>query len=217
MDTQSTSLLENGKSAWSRGNFLALVITGLVGALVALVVAGISVGAAMEATDSAVEEEVIMIEATPAAMKVEYYLPYPGILPDNPLYKLKMVRDRLKLWMTFNESDKAKLELAYADKRINAAMALAAGNKMDLAVTTATKAEKYLEQSTNRVIKLIKTGQDEKSQLLNLEKAVSKHLEVLEEISTRAEDKHGKAFGESIMVNKLMGERVGQVLMEESE
>ena len=181
--------------------------------MAAMVIMAMSVGATMTATDSAVGEAIVM-EATQAATKVEYYLPYPGILPDSPLYKIKMVRDRIKIWMTFDESEKARVELAMADKRINAALALAEGNKPALAVTTATKAEKYLEQSTNRVIKLIKLGKDEKSQLLNLEKAVAKHAEVLVEIANKADEGQSKTINESIMLNKLLGERVGQLLLE---
>src|SRR3989344_8801851 len=78
--------------------------------------------------------------------KVDYYLPYPGVLPDSPLYKLKAMRDKVRLWLTFDEGRKAERELMYADKRINAAIALVEGSKMNLGVDTPTKAEKYLEQ-----------------------------------------------------------------------
>ena len=72
-------------------------------------------------------------------VKVEYYLPYPGILPDSPLYKIKAIRDRVQLVLTFDEVQKAERELLYADKRVGAAWALADGGKADLAVSTATK------------------------------------------------------------------------------
>ncbi len=118
--------------------------------------------------------------AEPVTVKVEYYLPYPGVLPDSPLYKLKAVRDRLLLMVTFDEARKVEKELLYADKRIGAAQALAEGGKIDLAVSTATKAEKYLESAVNRVKKLSKLGRDVKSAIMILERAVAKHREILE-------------------------------------
>lgn len=113
-------------------------------------------------------------DATMSAQVFDYYLPYPGVLPDHPLYWLKMIRDKLLLVVTRNPVDKYERLLLYADKRINAAKFLAEGNQLELAVATATKAEKYLEQARQ---------QTEKGE--NLEKAYRKHLEVLEEIRQR--------------------------------
>src|SRR3989344_991141 len=94
--------------------------------------------------------------------KVEYYLPYPGILPDSPLYKVKALRDRISLWLITDPGKKAEKELLLADKRIGAAVALVDGGKDELAVSTATKGEKYLEQAVNRVLGIADTGQDVK-------------------------------------------------------
>lgn len=113
-------------------------------------------------------------------VRVQYYLPYPGMLPDSPLYKVKAARDRVMLWLTVNEEKKAKRELLYADKRIGAAAALLDGGKPDLAITTATKAEKYLESAVNRVKTLSSQGKDVKSVEMVLEKAIAKHREILE-------------------------------------
>lgn len=115
-------------------------------------------------------------------VKNDYYLPYPGMLPDNPLYKLKAVRDRVKLWLARDEEGKARLELLYADKRINAAKALVEGGRNDLGVSTATKAEKYLAGSCDRALKMVGGGRDVKSLLLTLAKATDKHAETLEEL-----------------------------------
>lgn len=128
-----------------------------------------------------------------ATVKVQYYLPYPGMLPDSPLYKVKAARDRVMLWLTANEEKKAKRELLYADKRIGAAAALLEGGKPDLAITTATKAEKYLESAINRVKRLSRAGRDVKSIMLTLEKAIVKHKEILE---SRPE------FGPALNINK---------------
>lgn len=161
--------------------------------------------AAEEATVSAV----VMV-----APRSEYYLPYPGLLPDSPFYKLKAARDRVGLWMTRDEGKKITRELLYADKRINAAWFLAQGGKVGLGVTTATKAEKYLESAVNRVEKLSRGGQDVKSLLLTLQKAVPKHGEILEALAGKTTGPERNAVENSAKLNKLLEERVAQVLME---
>ena len=113
------------------------------------------------------------------AQNVDYYLPYPGILPDHPLYWLKMVRDRIGLVLTTAETAKAEKLLLYADKRLGAAWALIEGNKVPLGVSTLTKAEKYLEQTVQLRDSFIDKDK--------LDKAIKKHLEVL----TILKDKSG--------------------------
>ena len=114
------------------------------------------------------------------AQSVDYYLPYPGILPDHPLYWLKMVRDRVGLVLTTGETAKAEKLLLYADKRLGAAWALIEGNKVPLGVSTLTKAEKYLEEAWNK-------GKDSPLQP-KLNKAVKKHLEVLTGLKEKSGD-----------------------------
>jgi len=158
-------------------------------------------------------------EATVSAVvtfvsKPEYYLPYPGLLPDSPFYKLKAVRDRVKLWLTFSQEKKVGLELLYADKRINAAWNLAEGGKLSLAVTTATKAEKYLESAVNRAEILSRGGQDVKSLLATFQKAIPKHGEILEVLAGKTNGSERNVLEETGKLNKLLGERVAQVLIE---
>lgn len=114
------------------------------------------------------------------AQSVDYYLPYPGILPDHPLYWLKMMRDRVGLVLTTGETAKAEKLLLYADKRLGAAWALIEGNKVPLGVSTLTKAEKYLEEAWNK-------GKNLPFQP-KLSKAVKKHLEVLTGLKEKSGD-----------------------------
>lgn len=121
-------------------------------------------------------EELVSIEEE--KKEVDYYLPYPGILPDHPLYWLKMIRDRVQLLLTTEPLVKAKKLLLYADKRLGAGWALIEGNKVDLGITTLTKAEKYLERA---VIAAEKLGDNDEERRFKekLEKAEMKHKEVL--------------------------------------
>lgn len=117
--------------------------------------------------------------STQAAIKgVDYFLAYPGLLPDHPLYSLKMVRDRVWLWLTNNSLKKAELLLLFADKRLGAAKALIEGNKVELGVATATKAEKYLQRAVSQ--EASGRGKEETKALREkLSLAAAKHEEVL--------------------------------------
>ena len=49
-----------------------------------------------------------------------YLLPYPGMLPDNPLYMLKAMRDRVINFLIADSQKKAEFYLLQSDKRLNA-------------------------------------------------------------------------------------------------
>ena len=116
-------------------------------------------------------------------MVVNYVLPYQGrILPDSPLWFAKAGRDRLWLWVTTNETKKAELSLLFADKRLLAAKELFLRNKPALALSTLTKAEKYLEKAGEYEAAYRKSGADTKSFLLTLINASLKHRQVIEEM-----------------------------------
>src|SRR5690606_8329732 len=82
--------------------------------------------------ETAVDTQYDLIEASESASvqddlaetSSDYYLPYPGILPDHMLYPLKMIRDKMRLLLANNLSTKTSLQLLYANKRIGAAEVL---------------------------------------------------------------------------------------------
>lgn len=130
-------------------------------------------------------EEVVVVTETGVTATVDYYLPYPGILPDHPIYFMKMMRDRVLLWLTRNKVERTQRLLLYADKRIHAAKVLVEGNQGELGVTTATKAERYLEQAVEQWSQL--DGSEARKDILleTLVKAQLKHEEILLKIHER--------------------------------
>ena len=164
-----------------------------MGLILALSVLGVSIVKTRQVQAQVMEETEKMVEATPAAEMMEeeselvdYYLPYPGMLPDHPFYWLKMARDRIQLWLTAKPLLRAERLLLYADKRLGAGWALVDGNKRDLGVTTLTKAEKYLERSVVAANDLDDSGEAIKFKE-KLEKAVGKHSQVLSLVSKKLE------------------------------
>jgi len=143
---------------------------------------------AVEVESLEMEIEVVD-EATPAMEeKVDYALTWPGILPDHFLYPLKMIRDRIWLSLTTNVLKKAETLLKLADKRIWSAQMLLDKGKEELAVTTATKAEKYFERAVDQAAVAEEKGQDISSLKDRLSLAALKHQETLREMREKASD-----------------------------
>ena len=108
-------------------------------------------------------------------LTVDYLLAYPGkIHPDNPLWYLKVIRDKMWHILTFNQDKKAELNLLFADKRLNSARELFNKNKPDLGFSTLTKSSKYLEKAIPKVT-------DDAVYLNKLATAALKHREVIED------------------------------------
>jgi len=150
-------------------------------------------------------------EATPEAKEpVDYVLPWPGILPDHFLYPLKMVRDRIWLFLTTDPLNKAELLLKFADKRIYSAQLLFDKGKAEQGLSTATKAEKYLERAINQEKVAREKGKDTAAFLEKLAKATLKHEEILLEMK----EKIGET-GKSVIDTTLEYSRQGyQQVME---
>mgnify|MGYP006910750959 CR=1 FL=1 len=99
------------------------------------------IGEEVEATKEGEKVETKEIKLMEKSEGIDYYLPYPGILPDNPLYWIKMIRDKVLLYLTREPRTRFDRLLVYADKRLGAAKILIEGRKIQLGVTTATKGE----------------------------------------------------------------------------
>ncbi len=110
---------------------------------------------------------------------IDYYLPYPGILPDHFLWPVKVIRDRLWFFVVRDSAKKADILLLFADKRVGMARELIRGGKPEIGVSTATKAEKYLEEAFAEAEKAQAKGADMGIFYERLAKSSLKHEEVL--------------------------------------
>lgn len=99
----------------------------------------------------------------PEKQEVVYQLPYPGILPDHPLYSAKLIRDYLMIFFTRDLNKKAEIYLLYSDKRVAMAKELVKKNKYQLAITTFSKGEKYFF----KIISLLKEAKKQGLPLTN--------------------------------------------------
>lgn len=112
---------------------------------------------------------------------VVYNLPYPGILPDHPLYIFKVIRDQLMIFGTRDNVKKAHLYLLLSDKRIAMAIALSKKGKEKQAIEVASKAEKYFFNIPQLLIDAKKQGSGSSSEFIQtLKLSNAKHKEILD-------------------------------------
>ncbi len=160
-----------------------------------------------------VEEQTTEEELIDQQEEVDYFLPYPGILPDHFLYPLKMIRDRIWLWLTINPLKKADLLLLFADKRIGAGRALVEGNKIELGITTLTKAEKYLERAANQERIANQENEETEDFVGKLLMASLKHQEVLSELREKLTGSDLSVIDQTLEMSRRVREQV-QMLLE---
>ena len=115
--------------------------------------------------------------------KIAYNLPYPGLLPDSPLYLAKIVRDRITDFLTRDNLKKAELYLLYSDKRAAMSLLLARKGKSQLAIDTFSKGEKYFLKIPDLLKSAKKQGGQTPSNFIEtLKLSNAKHKELIEEL-----------------------------------
>lgn len=119
------------------------------------------------------------VPTLPVVEKVKYELPYPGILPDNPLYILKAARDRMISFLISDPLKKAEFNLLTSDKRFYAAKFLLDKKKDVLAVSTLSKGNNYFDQSLNQLKVAATFKRDVKPLLERMKLSIQKHKEMM--------------------------------------
>lgn len=131
---------------------------------------------------------------------VDYTLPYPGLLPDNPLYFIKTVRDKLVSFFITDPQKQAKFDLLQADKR------LAAGEYLlqephpnaQLISQTVSKGENYFDDAITNIALAQKQGILTNDFLDKLTKAGIKHQQVLYSMQQQTKGELHDDLGQNI-------------------
>ena len=117
--------------------------------------------------------------------RVNYELPYPGMLPDNPFYFLKVIRDGIVKMLINNPLKKAQFSLLNAEKRMYAGKMLHDKGNDQLAIDTIGKSNNYLFDAI-QAIRSVKSktpkNTDIRPFLEQFKTAASKHLEMMEDM-----------------------------------
>ncbi len=155
----------------------------------------------------------IDVEATQSSefvsKTVNYELAYPGILPDNPLYIFKVIRDGIVKILINDPFKKAQFSLLNADKRMFAAKLLVDNSKDKLAIETISKSNNYFDDA----IKSIKTAKklNPKSTeirpfLHQLKTSILKHREMTGQLMLSID----KQFSQSLITEEKRMEEIGK-------
>lgn len=115
--------------------------------------------------------------------KVVYEMPYPGLLPDHPLYFLKIARDRVLEFMTRNDLKKAELHLLLSDKRVKTAEMVAKEGKITTAVDTLSKGEKYFLKAVEDLKRAKEQGGSGTVEFMDkMQRSNKKHAEIIQQL-----------------------------------
>lgn len=153
-------------------------------------------------------------DASPAAVmeKIQYEIPYPGLLPDNPLYYLKAIRDNILKFLISDPLKKTEFSLLQADKRLGSAKLLLDKGKTELSITTLSKSGNYFDDAISNIQKAKKEGEDINATIDQLLKASQKHQEIILEmqkgqkgdtlLSLKFLEQRAKDFQERVLIIK---------------
>lgn len=142
--------------------------------------------------------------------KSTYILIYPGMLPDNPLYIFKAIRDGFVGFIVSDPLRKAEFDLLQADKHISSSVLLVSQSKnQELALETAAKGQKYYEDAIVKAKEVKGEKMELKAYLERLISAGQKHAEVLEELS---EQTGNKEFFKLSLVSHELSEKAEPLL-----
>ena len=126
------------------------------------------------------------------------------MLPDHPLYKLKVLRDKIMPYLIKTPAKKIEYDLIMADKLIYSSQLLVDKEKIELAKDAALKGEHYFTILVTDYKwaywkhQEIPPELDEKIRLSSL-----KHQEVLNNIIKKVPEKDRKVFQDGINFSKL--------------
>lgn len=119
--------------------------------------------------------------------KVDYVLPYPGVLPDHPLYFLKVWRDKIMNFLIQDPLKKVEFDILMADKRIAMGMMLTDKGKTEQAVKIVVEAEEFMDKALSEAKRATDQGRVIRDDIVKkLEQSLSKHKEVITELLTKS-------------------------------
>lgn len=121
-----------------------------------------------------------------SSFSVEYQLPYPGLLPDNPLYFLKTARDRIISFLISDPLKKAEFDFLQSDKRLAAGYDLfQKKGEEKLIISTISKGDNYFELGIKEVREAKNQGIKVTDIVDKMHTSLIKHQEILKVIKKK--------------------------------
>ncbi len=125
---------------------------------------------------------------SPKPTPVAYTLPFPGILPDHPLYFLKSLRDTILFLLIKNPVRRVEFHILQADKSLSSASMLFDKGDKTRGIQMTTKSVQQLVSGKNELFRI---RPEENLQLNSLkdkfEKSALKHQEMIQDLAMSLE------------------------------
>lgn len=145
--------------------------------------------------------------------RVNYELPYPGILPDNPLYRVKSARDSIMQWMMRDNIKKAHLRLQISDKKVRGAQMLLKDKDYKRAEDILEDGEQMFEKAIEDALNAKEQGASPTSEFKEkLKFSNLKHKEVIIDIIKSVPASARDGFRESLRQNQENAEKLAATL-----
>ena len=142
--------------------------------------------------------------------RVDYELPYPGLLPDSPLYFLRAIRDKVVSLLISDSLKKTKFDLLQADKRLNAGIYLFNKGKASLSLSTISKAENYFSEAIDKLGEAENQRESISEIKGKMKDSLEKHEEELNILIGRASGNFSQSFKEELKRVTNFEERLNQ-------
>ena len=130
----------------------------------------------------------------------QYMLVYPGMLPDSPLYKLKVLRDKITTFLISDPIKKIDFYLLRADKGLLASSMLLDKNEVALAKETALKAENNITELARLLASLPQKPENSLFEKLFL--ASQTHQSLLNKMISKTKGDDKKTFQDVLYFSK---------------
>lgn len=139
---------------------------------------------------------------------VDYQLPYPGLLPDSPLYFIKQVRDWVLDKLIMDPVKKTEFYILQGDKRLVMGTMLDTNGKTVLGEQVISKGEKYMNNAEQALLTMKSQGKDVPSYVVDhLTQALAKHAEVISGEIAKAQGAQKAGLTASLtLVSQLQGD-----------
>lgn len=133
--------------------------------------------------------------ATVVSEELDYTLPYPGILPDHPLYLFKILRDTLMQSFINNPVKRIEFFLLQSDKYLAMAMVYADMGKWDRAGKTIVQSQNEMERAIAQVVTTRAAGTSVPGHIVtNMERSTVKHKQRIDQMKILSKEPPGGVF-----------------------
>lgn len=129
----------------------------------------------------------------------EYILPYPGILPDHPLYIFKKFRDAILEMLISDPIRKVEFYILQSDKEISAADFLRMKNKNTYITQSIDRAIEFKQKAITQAKEIKKQGKEVPGFLVEkLTHSVRKQTDIQRSLGEKSEKSDAQFFASSL-------------------